>query len=299
MCFSVGITVNKKSYTPEAYAYERYLKSKMIDVFIAEPQELDPTLDIHIYFMGLRPAWKKKGAWKEVHEYHSLSVPPFSKIKDRLKSHINLIPDGRIFLNNQVHDGLAIDHIIPFIYRDMGVDSSLFQTPNKNPFYDIVYSGTTKSRPGLWEEIVRLSEIGLKVLVIGSVEKEARDFFKKNKNIFFSGRVGRENLPELYRNCKMGLNYTPDIYPFNIQTSTKTLEYLASGLLVISNRYQWTSRYFKKNPKSVVWLDQVHSAEDFYGYLDRPLDLIKPPSWDSVLESSGFFDFLKGLYHEF
>lgn len=40
------------------------------------------------------------------------------------------------------------------------------------------------------------------------------------------GPVNRDQLPEIYKNARFGLNYTPDIYPYNVQTSTKTLEYL-------------------------------------------------------------------------
>jgi hypothetical protein len=54
------------------------------------------------------------------------------------------------------------------------------------------------------------------------------------------GPVSRDQLPEIYKNARFGLNYTPDIYPYNVQTSTKTLEYLASGLGVISNKYKWS-----------------------------------------------------------
>src|SRR5690606_2923229 len=116
-----GIPLSHNAYTPEAYAYEQYLTSKGWQVQL--DYELDPNNDINIFFMGTRPFWKeKKGRAKEIHEYQSLSTPPYAKIKNFSKKIINKKPDGRIFLNKIVAQHFNFNNNIPCIYRDMGVD---------------------------------------------------------------------------------------------------------------------------------------------------------------------------------
>lgn len=51
----VGIPLSTR-YTPEAYAYEKYLKAMGHEVQL--DYNLDPNNDINIHFMGTRPFWK-------------------------------------------------------------------------------------------------------------------------------------------------------------------------------------------------------------------------------------------------
>lgn len=130
-----------------------------------------------------------------------------------------------------MHNGIKFNDKIPYIYRDMGVDIELFQKPSNNT----IYSGSILGRVGLIEEILRLAKIGFE---IGEVQNLILEKFRNYENVDFVGN-------ELYSKCRAGLNYTPNIYPFNLQTSTKTLEYLASGLTLISNKYEWIDNFSK------------------------------------------------------
>lgn len=289
---SIGITISKFSYTPEAYAYADFLSKKGYEIQLAEAENLDSDLDVHVYFMGLLPFWKKKGAWREIHEYQSLSTPVFPRTKDYIKKLINRNPDGRIFLNKVVREKLDFNSSVPYIYRDMGVDGALFQQPSENPTYDVVYCGSIDGRVGLVQEILRLACMGFKILVIGHVSNAVRSAFLNFKNnIEFVGRVDRQDLPALYRECRSGLNYTPDIYPFNIQTSTKTLEYLASGLFVISNRYSWVENFSYFFSDNFLWLDSL-SYDKFQSFSYMYNDLIESFSWDVILKENNFHQFL-------
>ncbi|MFW1815215.1 glycosyl transferase [Acinetobacter guillouiae] len=287
----IGITLKRNAYTPEAFAYQKYLIGRGHHVQL--DYDLDINNDINIYFMGLRPLWtKKKIGALEVHEYQSLSIPPYVKIKDTLKRLVNLKPDGRIFLNENVKNGLNFNDNIPFIKRDMGVDSSLFQTPKKNVDYDIVYSGSINGRIGLVDILVKLSKNN-KVIVVGEVEGDIQKIFNKN-SITMTGKVGREFLPELYANAEYGLNYTPNIYPFNIQTSTKTLEYLASGLKLITNKYHWIECFCSNLEYEPVWIENLNDK------IEMDLKTSNIPnmdtySWDYILNNCKFEEFLKGL----
>lgn len=293
----VGIPLSKYAYTPEAYAYKKYLQELGHQVQL--DYELDHNNDVNIYFMGTRPFWKKKeGRAIEIHEYQSLSTPPYAHFKNFAKKIVNKQPNGRVFLNEFVHRDLSFSDNIPYIYRDMGVDEALFQNPSENPLYDIVYCGSIAGRNGLIEVLRRLAG-NYKVVVVGQVSDLERSTLK-HENITILGRVERKDLPEIYRNSRFGLNFTPDLYPYNIQTSTKTLEYLASGLGVISNKYKWSEQFFNEIDYQPVWLEDF----DFLKTIERSSRLIVPPpliyryGWKNILSDSKFDVFLREILNE-
>ena len=293
----IGIPLSKFAYTPEAYAYEKYLKK--LGHQIQLDYELDPDNDINIYFMGTRPFWKKnEGRAIEVHEYQSLSTPPYAQFKNLAKKIVNKKPNGRIFLNEFLHRDLSFSDNIPYIYRDMGVDEALFQSPSENPLYDIVYCGSIAGRNGLIEVLRRLAG-NYKVVVVGQVS-DLESSLLKHENITILGRVERKDLPEIYRNSRFGLNFTPNIYPYNIQTSTKTLEYLASGLGVISNKYKWSEEFFSEIDYQPVWLDDC----DFPKTIEMNSTVIAYPTliyryaWENILSDSKFDVFLREILNE-
>lgn len=291
---NIGIGLKKTAYTPEAYAYERYLISKGLKVQLEQEENLDLNNDLNIYIMGFRPFWTKlKGKALEIHEYQSLSTAPLANIKDLIKRNINKIPKGRIFLNEIVHNGTKFTDKVPYIYRDMGVDIELFQKQNDNFIYDIVYSGSILGRKGLIEEILRLAKIGFKILIIGEVQNLILENFRNYNNVKFVGKVKRSELPELYSKCMAGLNYTPDIYPFNIQTSTKTLEYLASGLTLISNKYEWIDKFSKIKNIEYLNTNNILKIEDLKK-IEYTNDF-KEFEWSNVLEKSNLYEFIMGI----
>lgn len=291
----VGIGLKECAYTPEAYAYKSYLEFNGISVQLEDEVCIDLNNDINIYFMGIRPFWNKyKGQAKEIHEYQSLSLNPHSCVKDLFKKHLNKKPHGRIFLNDVVKLGLNFSDNTPYIYRDMGVDEELFQVPSTNPEFDIVYCGSLEGRPGLIDEIIRLAKLGFKILVIGSINNAINESFKSHKNIHLVGRVDRHEIAALYKNCRSGLNFTPDIYPFNVQTSTKTLEYIASGLNVITNRYEWIDKFSQIEDYNFLYVDHIRE----HSYFDAPvydLEKIKKYSWSNILNNANFINFLKSF----
>lgn len=294
----VGVGLKKHAYTPEAYAYKKFLEQSNVEVQLAPEEDLCSDNDVNIYFMGLRPFWRRKTAGAaEVHEYQSLSVAPCPGLKDAVKKIVNGQPDGRIFLNEVVQENMSFASGVPYILRDMGVDAALFQKPNSCPDFDIVYSGSIAGRNGLLEQLQRLSTLGYKLLIVGEAASSVRDLFRESTNVEFSGRVSRDELPSLYSRAWAGLNYTPDLYPFNIQTSTKTLEYLASGLVVFSNRYQWASKFSSDHGVRFVWLDELQRHVDIsstrisHDFFFDASEFM----WDSILERSGFLNFISSV----
>lgn len=289
----VGISLMRGAYTPEAYAYEKYLMSKGVNVQLDYAESLCDDNDLNIFFMGLRVGGKKNKAL-EIHEYQSLSTAPFAKIKDYIKSTFNRKPQGRIFLNDIVKANLNFGYDqVPYICRDMGVDKSFYQKPSINPDFDIIYSGSINGRPGLVEQMYKLAGDGFKIIVVGESTLGTRNIFSKfGRKVFFTGRVTREELPEIYRNCRAGLNFTPDIYPFNLQTSTKTLEYLASGLIVLTNRYKWSECFFSGQERHCIFLEQLNNMDDIKKQEEHFIG-IENFEWNRILSNADLHGFIK------
>lgn len=289
----IGIKLSKNAYTPESFAYKKYLENYGHTVQL--DYELDPNNDLNIYFMGSRPFWKKsRGRAVEIHEYQSLSTAPYPMIKNFSKKLINKKPKGRIFLNKIIHDGFDFRDNIPFIYRDMGVDKSLFQESSQNILYDIVYCGSISGRSGLIDIITGLAS-KYKIAVVGKVTATEKELLK-HRNITLLGLCDRDQIPEIFRNSAFGLNYTPDIYPYNVQTSTKTLEYLASGLGIISNKYLWSEKFFEDIGYEPIWLtsntNDIILTENFNNSV-----CMENYSWDYLLEDCDFENFLRKIVY--
>lgn len=290
MSINIGITITKDSYTPEAYAYADFLSRKGHKVELA--YRLNPNNDINIYFMGLRPFWKyKSNRAIEIHEYHSLSTGSNPRIKNNLKAFINKKPEGRIFLNEVVRNDLKLRDNVPFIYRDMGVEDNMFQVPSTNPIYDIVYCGSIIGRKGLINTLIFLSQ-RFKVCVIGNINESDKKLLILN-NITVLGPKSRIEIADIYKESCFGLNYTPDIYPFNIQTSTKTIEYLASGLHVISNKYKWIEDFSRFHDYEPIWLDTLMENFTEFSYDRSKLPSMSEYKWDNILEICKLENFLK------
>lgn len=290
---NIGIPLKKSAYTPEAYAYKEYLTKLGWNVQL--DFKLDPNNDINLMFMGIEPFWNKRvGRAKVIHEYQSLSVPPYSNLKDIYKKNVNKTPAGRIFLNNIVSSKFDFKDKIPYIFRDMGVDEIFFQPPSNVKLYDIVYCGSI-NRVGLLDCITKLARNGYKIIIVGYFTEGDKKIFSNFNNVTFYGPATRLEISDIYKNCRYGLNFTPDIFPLNVQTSTKTLEYLASGLIVISNKYEWSINFSKKY--NIIWLEDFFCKKEIKG-LNSSFDTFlfkKEYSWDSILKVSKFDSFLIDL----
>ena len=294
----IGICLRSSAYLPEAYAYKDFLTLNGFTVELGFEEELSNNLDLKLKFLGFSIPFiheASKIIIPEVHEYGSLSIPPLAKIKDFLKSSLNTLPVGRIFLNSIVKENLYLSDKKPFIFRDMGIDSTFFEQRKVVPDFDVIYCGA--EHRGLLKTINKLNDLSLKILIVGDFSKEFRSNLNAKKTITFTGRIERKYLPNLYQSCRYGLNLTPDRYPFNIQTSTKTLEYCAAGLGVISNKYQWVEQFELSRSAKFLWLENIMSKDDIYKF-----NFIKPNvsdlEWNIVLEKSKIIPFLHSLKNQ-
>jgi glycosyltransferase involved in cell wall biosynthesis len=283
-----------RSYSPESYAYERYFRAHGWIVERAAAAECEEVVDVEIRMLGLDPIWHgRRTARTLVHEYHSLSTGTGAKLKNLGKRLLNRQPDGRIFLDETVRLGYSFSDEIPFLLRPMGIDQEFFDVKQGAKLYDFVYCGSLH-RVGLIQVISKIILMNFRVLLIGHIPSDVQAAFAESELVDFAGPQARDKIPELLAAARFGLNYVPDEYPLNIQTSTKVLEYVAAGLPVISNRYRWIEDFSKLAGFPVMWLDDVseHTCNTL-----RPVDrrLLCDLEWESMLNRIDLEGFVLGL----
>lgn len=286
----IHIELNSSSYLPEAYAYSDFLISHNYDVILSENcKGYQP--DLVIKFLGFTLNASRDNKYAIIHEYSSSSVPPFPHLKNFVKKTLNAKPTGRIFLNTFVKTAFNFNDNVPFIYRDMGINELFFDLNVQGSLkYDLIYCGT--EHIGLKSTLLKLVNFKLKIVIVGIFTIELKEAFRFNKYVTFLGRLDRSELPNIYKLCRFGLNYTPDIFPYSSQTSTKTLEYCAAGLGVISNRYFWVENFMKARNCNFLWLEDISSRDSIENF-----EFIKPNledlKWNLILEKSNFCKFIE------
>jgi len=294
---NIFIGLKTTSYTPEAYAYRDFFEARGHKVLLAPEAEVPPSnIDVTIKFLGLQPFWTssaRKDKHILVHEYHSLSTPPYAHLKNFVKSIINTKPDMRIFLSKQVEDEFSFRKgRVPTVHRDMGVDPIFFNSSTTEKEFDLVYCGSY--RPGLDATLLKLGALGAKILVIGHMPKETEALLSPVPSITLTGKVRNDEVPSLIKQARLGLNFMPNVYPYNMQTSTKVLEYCAAGLGVVSTNYAWAKLFEAKEKARFIWLEQVSSIEDLYSPTIIP-DMSNY-TWEKIIESSRLLEALEALF---
>lgn len=182
-----------------------------------------------------------------VHEYASLSTGNWPILKNYIKSKFNPKPDLRIFLNEDVKEGFKFNDNVAFCYRDMGLDEQFIRQTETIKEFDFVYTGSICKRREMDKFLkVYTEKDNGKLCLIGNVEDEIYRDYKDHGNLIFTGKVPYSEVPKIASKGEYGINFMPDTYPFNIQTSTKLLEYLALGLKVVTTDYKWARQFEEK-----------------------------------------------------
>ena len=55
-----------------------------------------------------------------------------------------------------------------------------------------------------------------------------------------------KEVPQIASQAEYAINYIPDKYPYNLQTSTKLLEYVAMNLKIVTTNYKWVNEFEKE-----------------------------------------------------
>lgn len=285
---------SNKSYLPVIDAYIKYFNGKDCDFQMYDSSKLK---DFHINdfdavwkFMGFEVF--PKSDIKVIHEYASLSTGMFPKIKNELKSRMNHKPDLRVFLSVFIREGMNFKDDIDYVYRDMGVDDIFFNFQNSDKKYDCVYVGSISKERSIHIllDYFKYKCKNRSLLLIGEVQDDIYKNYSYCENIIFTGKLSYEDVPKYASQAVYGVNFMPDKYPFNIQTSTKLLEYLSMGLKVITTDYFWINNFMKENDLDLIKVDEkLEGLENLINNDERTSPKIinmEKFKWSNVIKQS-------------
>lgn len=284
---SIAIEVTNNAFLPEAYAYRDYFIEKGFKCdFVNKGDPILLDYDCVLLFHGFHPFWKKYPKFI-IGEYNSLSTGRYNRVKDLVKRLINVRPTFYIFLSEDVRKKIWFPESANYLTRSMGyskADFEAYQSEAKE--FDVVYCGSC--RPGLITEIKSLADMGLSIALVGPEE------VIQHKNITSFGRKTPQESKKIIAKAKYGLNYTPDIFPLNIQDSTKVIEYCAANIGVITNRYEWINKFEKSRSGKFLTLDNIKSRMDVESF-----DFITPDvsdlEWNDLLNKTKIISKIKAL----
>lgn len=291
---TIAFLLPANPYLPELKAYEKYFSAKGYRVVrVKNKKELVAlNYDVEWHFMGADSVPRKAGVIK-VHEFGSLSTAPFARVKDIFKKTVSQKPDIRIFLNENVKQVLAFKDHVPAVIRDMGVSAALLKTaaaPVKKKF-DFCYLGNMHPARKV-ENFLRFFKDRMRdsgIVMIGQPTDYLLQQFGGCSNITFTGMLDYDKVGELMTLCEYAINYVPDIHPYNIQTSTKLLDYCACGLKIITNEYGWVKNFEKERNASFFFLRD--DFENFFMERIRKHHFVTPNvddcEWETLIERSG------------
>lgn len=280
-----------KAYKPELHAYRAYFVANGFTVeTVNRPSHVDSDA-VTWHFTGFDPSWQRLHSKAVVHDYASLSVPPFPRVKNLAKRILNRRPALRIFLNRKVQKSFGFSDSVPSVCRDMGVDESFFLSTSKQltKTHEFVYIGSVSRLRRIDEAFgwILRNQLG-RILVIGEPDGFIREKFAGCRYIDFAGQVPYREIPKLAVQAKYGLNWVPDVYPFNLQTSTKLIEYCAMGIPIVSNRYSWVEEFARARNGSFFLFNPEMTVDrqviDNFRFSTPNVDDLE---WESLLSRVG------------
>jgi glycosyltransferase involved in cell wall biosynthesis len=247
----IGFIHPGKAFLPELESYKRFFNRIGFTTLELHPREsAGHSLTVEWHMMGTH--WIKSSEKSVViHEYASPSTPPFASLKNQMKRFFSCQPDFRLYLNEATRSEMGFTDSIPFGYRDMFIPdiSTAYKKPEAAPLYDFVYAGsvTPDRKPERLLKHFSTGKLkGYRLLVLSKDYTWLQNKFHEYNNITFIGPVPQAELGHFFSQARFGIDYRPPIKPYDIQTSSKLLEYLAYKLPVICSSTTWL-RSFQKN----------------------------------------------------
>lgn len=242
--------------------------------------------------------WNEKLSIPLIHEYASLSTGLFPKWKNKVKKTVNVKPDLRIYLNEFVEDGFSFSDGIGFVYRDMGVGDHFFDCQDAVKQYDCVYVGAISKQRGISRMLdhFKYRAKSSSLLVVGRVADDLYKDYVSCSNITFTGDVAYKDVAKYASTAVYGINYMPNKYPYNRQTSTKLLEYAAMGLKIVTTDYLWVRHFMKQQGGSFLFVDEHLNGLDLSTQQEQVMVDADQFRWSNVIQKSGLEEKLRILF---
>lgn len=295
----IALVLPDTSYSPEIYALNSYLESNGYPNDIISIHELyycQHKYSLAYIKMGFMPLWDRRLKIPQIHDYASLSTGKYKTLKNLIKKYLNHKPVFRSFLNKSVKSRMNFKDGIPFIYRDMGAENFFFDKVEVKKEYDFCYVGSITDDREVYKVLDNFINSKYSIALVGDAKLSNLEKYKSYKNIIFFGKKDRIETSNIMKRARIGFNYIPDIDPWNAQTSTKVIEYLAAGLMVISNKYQWINEFQYQN--NIYYYNDINNIDlsDFLNRYEKDIEEIKKKDF-SCLKWNNIFDESQILKH--
>lgn len=243
----------RKAYLPELVAYKDYFTKhgficeEACDIDSIEHQQYD----VHWHMMGNDFTFSQSSKPKIlVHEYHSASTGKFAFLKNILKksAFFTRKPDLRVFLTKDMESYFGFSDEVDSSYRDMGFIQNEQREVSKNKEFDFLYVGSMgpKRKLSIFIDGFLASTNTEKLYLLGKSDPTLQKKYSLEKQIIFLGAVPYKEVVNYIRRSAICVNYIPDEFPYNCQTSTKLIEYAATGVKFISTNYAWINEFENK-----------------------------------------------------
>lgn len=196
--------------------------------------------------IGRSIAWHMMGFYRTrlpaaltVHDYKSLSLGRFSRVKDWIKRFGNAVPDVRI-VKEPMLKIYGFDETVPYVLQDIGVndDLRLHLNPKTAKEYAFCYVGAMtyeRKFDAVLRAFLASAEKDKRFVLVGEAEAGLKDEFAAHPNLIFTGRVSQAEVYRYVQASEVSVCYFPTHYPHSIQTPTKLLEAAALGARILIN----------------------------------------------------------------
>ncbi|GIU00845.1 hypothetical protein TSL6_13510 [Sulfurovum sp. TSL6] len=285
---------SNKAYYPELEAYRDYF-SDMFHVEIIEKKNLKQKKydknTILWFIMGFYP--ERYNAGLIIHDYRSLSVGMFPKIKNFLKKYINQQPNIRIFLNETIANEMNFKDKVPEIFIDMGVPEKILKNKetNKNSYqFDFIYVGDISFERETDKLIEKFQKKHQKktLMLVGTYEELIFKEYHTYENVFFTGRLPQYEVFNMIQKSEFALNFIPNKYPYSFQTSTKLLEYASLGKKIITSFTQANKITLEKYKINSLIVDDYNFPDEneLKKIVDNNAFEVSTVLWKKIIEES-------------
>jgi hypothetical protein len=257
----IGFIHSGKAFLPELESYKRFFNRIGVRSLELHPREREKyVLTVEWHMMGTH--WVKSSKKSIIiHEYASPSTPPFAGFKNQIKRYWTCRPDYRLFLNEATRKEMGFSDTIPYGYRDMFIPviPESYLKSKTVPLYDFVYAGSLSAdrKP---ERLLDLFSKGrlqdYRLLILSRNYTWLQNKYRASTNITFIGPVPQTELGHYFAKARFGIDYRPTIKPYDIQTSSKLLEYIAYELPVICSSTKWLRSFQEQFGGRFFMLDE-------------------------------------------
>ncbi|MFL5748363.1 MAG: hypothetical protein ACJ751_27060, partial [Niastella sp.] len=223
--------------------------------------------------------------------------------KDRLKKLINATPDYRIFNSEYVRQQINPTDDIPSGIRNYGIPDQVALLPAAEKKYDFAYVGTVDKSRKIEVLLDRFTSGALKdrtLLMLTRDYDTLASTYAHATNITFKGPVPNHEVYAQMQQARFGINYMPDIIPYNQQTSAKFLDYAACGMPVVTNDYAWVRNFQKQFGGNYFYLHANLENFTWENVNNCHYSLPDLTTWtrEKQIKRSGVLDFLETKFPE-